>query len=131
MTPLGDPDAIDALASVHMHCADLAGTCATQVGSKEQRYSDQGPTPDQIRSTLGRSSATARSDADTLRHIGKQLRAVANQIREELAQIAALAQRVEEFLKDHPGLVKPEGVPVPGDPAWYDLARALGPFGFG
>jgi hypothetical protein len=131
MTPLGDPDAIDAVASVHFHCADLVGTFSRQTESRDQSYTDQGPTPSQIRSALSQSSAGARNDADTLRSIGTQLRAVATQIREELAQIAALAQRVEEFLKDHPGLVQPAGVPGPGDPAWNDLARALGPFGFG
>ncbi len=135
MLTLGNPAAIEALAvSLDRRAEELSGL-GRRLGHQGQATLWACAKADRFRHHMGQRQAQADQLANELRAIARDLRALAARVRAEIDFLAKLETQVRDLIstvlpdvrppwEDTPW--NPANLPGPGDPAWRDVARALG-----
>lgn len=136
-SPLGDPEAIEDLArSFGRRAEDLAA-----LGSRLRRRADDARwtanKADAYRHRMAARQRRLEQIADEFRSLSQELRRLAAEVRAELQFLAGLERRVRDALgnfRPAPGVSPPlhgtpwseVNLPKPGDPAWRQVAGAMG-----
>jgi uncharacterized protein YukE len=132
---LGNPAAIEALAvSLDRRAEELSGL-ARRLSQQGQAMRWACAKADRFRHDLGQRQTKADQLGNELRAIARDLRALAARVRADVDFLAKLEGQVRDLISTLVPDVRPpwEGtawnpanLPGPGDPAWREVAKALG-----
>lgn len=136
-SPLGDPDAIEALAGVFDRRAHHLGEIGHRVKHRADTASWACAKADRFRHQMAERQRRAEQLAGELRNLANELRRIAARVRAQIEMIAGLerqARAVISAFRPAAGILPPwvgtgwdpSRLPSPGDPAWQGIARTLG-----
>jgi uncharacterized protein YukE len=136
---LGNPAAIEALAMTLDRRADDLSDVGRRVRQRAESSSQKWicARADRFRWEMQERQRQAEAMARELHDIARQLLAVANRVRAEIAFLGGLERRVRDLVRRFPAgsatpppwagtRWSPRNLPRSGDPAWRDVARVLG-----
>lgn len=138
-TPIGDPDAIRALASACRGAGDALANVGDAVGVTAQGSQAwwQAPRAERFRASMDQQRQGACTIADDLYSLSAQLTGVAAAVESQLSILARIEARVLALFKDYMPAANvvapwagtpwsPGRLPTSGDPTWLTVARDLG-----
>lgn len=137
MNLVGDPAAINAMASLLDAKADQLSAIGRRVKARADNSRWQCAKADRFRHTMADRSRNADQLAGELHGIARDLHLIAGQVQGEIDSLDRLERNVRNILGSlarNPALkavweVSPwhsRPLPAPGDPAWASVARVLG-----
>jgi uncharacterized protein YukE len=133
---LGDPSVLEALAARYERDADCVRTAGHRLQVATGNANWACDAADRFRADTDHTYATASAVADEMCSMAQQLRVVAAEVREEIAQLMAIEARVRQLLAEmqqqaaigmpvatawHPG-----NLPPTCDPTWRTVGRSFG-----
>jgi uncharacterized protein YukE len=137
MNLVGDPAAINAMASLLDAKAEQVTAGGRRVQAQANHSNWQCPKADRFRATVAREQQQTEQIASEMHELAQQLRRVAIQVQDELNALYSLEMRVRALFDgwiQRPGIEPPwigtpwrlGNLPEPGDPAWTEIAASLG-----
>ncbi len=135
MMLLGNPDAIDALATTLDRRADDLASVGHRSAQRAQQAGWRCAKADRFRQRMTDHQRSIEHMAGDLHVIAADLHRSAAALRAEYALLAKIENRVRNAITGflHAGVQppwigtrwSPQNLPHPGDPAWHDVAKAL------
>jgi uncharacterized protein YukE len=135
MAVLGDPTTLEALAARYERHADCVNTAGRRLHNAAHNSNWQCDAADRFRANMQQSNATGADIANEMYSMAQHLRTLAQELRDEIAELAAIEARVRQLIAEMRTATAPPWAGTPWHPAnlppsfdstWRTVGRALG-----